>query len=488
MKNKIISTFNSLKKTDIYVTLSHSKNYLMADIATKALSVLSLPIMTRLLTPADYGIISIFGTYVMIFAVLLPLNAFGAISRYYYEEKSDFGEFIGNSFLLGGCAFLITALIFIVFREKFSIILSLPSYLILIILLSSLFALITSVYAQILLPQRKSKQFSVVNVVQAYLTFIFSISFVYYLKESKYLGIIMAQLLIGAIFSVYFLSTIIRYIKFRYNFSHIKYILSYSVPLIPYCLSGVILAQFDRIMINNSRGLTETGLYSLAYNVGMLLTLVIGSTQTALMPDFFGFINRGEHGRLDSLVKRVFIIILIAALGLILFSKEIVVILAAPKFHASLWIVPIIVIGYVFYALYTIYGRYFGVKNNTVWDSIIALSAGALNIYLNALYIPRYGYGAAAYATLVSYVVMFLGAWVVVKYILKRKVISLRLLLNPLSLMFIFVIIYYALFYFSLNVYLLFAIRCILLICFVELAFSNEMNKLLRQQSTNINN
>jgi len=370
------------------------------------------------------------------------------------------------------------------FRIKIAIILSLSPYLLSILLLSSVSMLITSVYTQIIVPQRKSKQFSAINVAQTYLTLILSVLFVYYLKENKYLGIIMAQLLIGVIFSVYFLFTIIKYIKFKFSYDHFKYILTYSVPLIPYSLSGVILAQFDRIMINNSRGLTETGLYSLAYNVGMLLTLVIASTQTALMPDFFGFINRGEHGRLDSLVKRVFIIILIAALGLILFSKEIVIILAAPKFHASLWIVPIIVISYVFYALYTIYGRYFGVKNNTVWDSIIALSAGALNIYLNAIYIPRYGYGAAAYTTLVSYMAMFLGAWIVVKFYLKRNVTSLRSLFNPLSSFFIFVFIYYVLFYINMNVCLLFAIRCILMMCFIPLVFRNEMYKILKVYCT----
>jgi len=142
----------------------------------------------------------------------------------------------------------------------------------------------------------------------------------------------------------------------------------------------------------------------------MLLLLVIGAMQKAWGPSIFQFLNNKEYVRLDFLIKRAFLIVSIFALGLVLFAKEIVLILADEKFHEGLRVVPIVVIGYVFYEMFTIYGIYPGYTKKTVYHSIIALTAGISNIILNAIYIPKYGYIAAAYTTVVSYFIMFLLA------------------------------------------------------------------------------
>ena len=163
-------------------------------------------------------------------------------------------------------------------------------------------------------------------------------------------------------------------------------------------------------MINDIEGAAAAGIYSLGYNIGMLLLMVIGATQTALMPDFFKFLDNKEYNRLDFLVKKIFSIVVISALGLVLFAQAIGIILADKKFHAGLQVVPIVVIGYVFYEMFTIYGRYIGYEKRTIYGTIIALFAGISNIVLNAIFIPMYGYIAAAYTTAVSYFIMFMLA------------------------------------------------------------------------------
>jgi len=124
----------------------------------------------------------------------------------------------------------------------------------------------------------------------------------------------------------------------------------------PHNLSGIILAQFDRIMINNIESTASAGLYSLGYNIGMLLLMVNSSMMTALMPDFVKFLDNKEYNRLDVLMGKVFSIGTIAALGLLLFAREIVMVLADVKFHEALKVVPIVIIGYVFHEMYSMYG------------------------------------------------------------------------------------------------------------------------------------
>lgn len=117
---------------------------------------------------------------------------------------------------------------------------------------------------------------------------------------------------------------------------HIKYIANYSIPLIPCSLSGIILAQFDRIMISNIESTAITGLCSLGYNIGKLLLIVNVSLMTAPTPDFIKFLDNKEYNRLNVLMGKVFSIGTIAALGLILFAREVVTVLIDVKFHETL--------------------------------------------------------------------------------------------------------------------------------------------------------
>lgn len=471
---------NRIKNSDIFETLKHSKNYFSADVATKALGFISIPIFTRLFTQEDYGTVAVFTSYVGIMTVILSLNSYTAVGRYYYEKTDDFGEFIGTSFIFVGLILCITVIIYILFYQQINNLIKLPGLLPIYLLFACLFAIIRSVYAQILVPQKKSKELAIINVLNGYIGFAVAVLFIYLLKEDRYLGRIWATLLVDLFFSIYYIKKINKYLKFNFKMEHIKYIANYSIPLIPYALSGVILAQFDRIMINNLINTESAGLYSLGYNIGMLLLMVIGATQTALMPDFFKFLDNKEYNRLDFLIKKIFSIVTITALGLVLFAQEIGIILADKKFHEGLQVVPIVVIGYVFFGMFTIYGRYIGYKKKTVFSSIVALTAGISNIILNAIYIPKYGYIAAAYTTVVSYFIMFILAWIVAKFILKQRVTPLWMIWKPTLIMFGFIAAAYFLGDLGLNNILFIFIKLMLLALFSIIVFYREISAVLR--------
>lgn len=463
-----------IKRTDIFETLKHGKNYFSADIATKAMAFISIPIFTRLFTQSDYGIVAVFTAYVGIITVILSLNSYTAVGRYYYEKTDDFGDFIGTTLIFVGLIFGFTIPIYILFYEQIASLIQLPGLLPIYLLFACLFAIIYSLYYQILVPQKRSKEAATISILNGYTTFGIAVLFVYLLTENRYLGQIWATLLIGFIFSIYFMIKIRKYSKFCFKIEHIKYISTYSIPLIPYVLSGIILAQFDRIMINDIIDAASAGLYSLGYNVGMLLLMVIGATQTALIPDFMKFLDNKEYDRLDALFEKVFSIVTIAALGIVLFAKEIVIILADEKFHAGLSVVPIVAIGYVFFGMYIVYGMYPGYKKKTVYTSIVALTAGVSNIILNAIFIPWYGYIAAAYTTVASYFIMFLLAWIVDKVVLKQRITPLWMIWKPTLIMFCFIGFVYFLNMLSLNAILFFGIKLMVLALFGIVVFYKE--------------
>ena len=306
-----------------------------------------------------------------------------------------------------------------------------------------------------------------------------SIIFILLLENKKYIGWFWGRLIINFILSIYFVKIIISYFKFTFNFKHVKYILIFSVALIPYTLSGVILAHFDRIMIYQYTNASDAGLYSMAYNIGMLLLIFFSALKLAWVPKFFEYIKKKQYNNHDSDIDKIFRLTIIAASILILFGKDLGIFLVAEKFHSAFNIIPIIVIGYVFFSIFEIYHHQIIYAKKSILSSIIALLSCAINIILNAIYIPKYGYTAGAYTTVISYLIMALLTWLVVKFYLNMHVTPLIIIMKPFFMLILFVGFYYAISIFNINFVLSILIKIILSFLLGVLLFRKDLSSLI---------
>lgn len=444
--------------------ISHSKNYLSAGIFNRALSFISVPIFTRLLLPNEYGILAIFSSITSIFAILLGFNIHGAVARYYYEKSNDFAEFLGSNLLFILIFNFFAFSVICIVKDSIANFFIIIPYLFLIAVLISVFTIAYNMYLSYLQASKQSKRYSLISINKGVLTLIISIIWVYLLKENRYYGKVYSGLLITTVFAVYMIYNLIKLSKFKFRFEHIKYSIRFGVPLIPHTLSGFILMFFDRIIINQLSGATDTGLYSFAYNVGMVMFIIAIAMNNSWVPIFYEDIINKDFKKINSLAYNYSKYIYFAAIGLILFSKEIVFLMADKKYHTALPIVPVIVIGYVCWFLYTLYGNYSFYRKKTGLISLATLSAGAINIGLNYWLIPIFGYVAAAYTTVVSYFLLFIFHFLNVKYILKEKEIIPvgRVLSN-----FIWVILSVIVFIFVNSCINIFVISLILKVLFV---------------------
>ncbi|GAI74048.1 unnamed protein product, partial [marine sediment metagenome] len=296
---------------DFYETLMHAKNYFFSSILMQALSLISVPIFSRLLTKSDYGILAVYNSYIGILVVIISLNVHSSISRYYYEAKDDFCEFVGTSINLLVLILCIILPIYFIFYHKIVNIMKLPNGLNLYLIFSCIFMIINIIFLQIFIPQKKSKEISIIEILRKYSIFGISITFIYFLQKDRYLGAIWGNILVQFIFSIYLIMKIYKYYKFSFNGKFIKYILRFSIPLIPYNLNAIILAQFDRIMINYYINSASTGIYSLGYTIGSLVLFPLGAIQRAILPDFYKLRNNKEFIRINNLYKKEISIILL---------------------------------------------------------------------------------------------------------------------------------------------------------------------------------
>jgi len=423
-KLKLLS--GTFKGNSFVETLNHTKNYLLSSVANEGLKFVSIPVFTYLLSPEDYGIINIFGSYVAIFAILLVLNLNGAISRYYYEEKEDFSQFLSFSIALTFSVFSFLIAGFLIFQEQLASWMDLPVSVIPYFIPAVLMGIITSLFRQVFMPRRETKKIRKLAIAETYIGFAFAVGFILLQKHELYLGRLKGDVAIFLIFGFIKIREVFKYtsIRFKFNFSHLKYILSFSIPNIPYLLSGLILSQFDRIMINNMDGAKDAGLYSFAYNIAMLQLMVSNSLHYAWTPNYYAFMNCKNYQDMDKESHLIIKIITLSTIALIFFAREIGMLLSSSGYHSALNVVPIILIGHFFVGLNPFSKNAILYSKKTYITALLTLSAGILNIVLNSIFIPKFGYIAAAITTAVSYFYLYLAEIIVAKFVLKYHIFS----------------------------------------------------------------
>jgi O-antigen/teichoic acid export membrane protein len=218
-------------------------------------------------------------------------------------------------------------------------------------------------------------------------------------------GLISARFLIGGI--LYFVN--IKKINLLYSIKYWKYILVFCLPLIPHFLSTQILSRIDRIMIEKMCDISSVAYYSLAYSVSMLMTIVSEAIHNSYIPYTYQCIR---DGKIDKIKKTsTNLILLVAGMNflLILFAPEAIRIFAPKEYLDAVYIIPAVSASVFFAFLYNLFANIEYYYGKTSYVAVASIGAAVINILLNYYFIPKYGYVAAGYTTLISYILYALG-------------------------------------------------------------------------------
>ena len=403
----------------------HILNYSVSTFGSKVIGLISIPILTRLLKPDDYGIINIIGSYAIIISVLFTFNLQSSIVRYYHENKKLIGGFLFQIVTIQ--SFIVAMLhIFISFNKNYvSSSLSLP--------IESVSFLAPIAYGFLIENWIKNyfKAFGGSNVIRnytllrTYIGFFLALIIIYSLNEDKYLGKIYAELFMVVFSLLFFLKYFFKIVQIKYDSHQLKYMFSYSLGLAPAYLGGILLSQIDRVMIGNYVDNYAAGLYSFAYALATLQTVFADIFNNSWLPKYYRYMNEKEYKSHDKDVLIILRIFTLSCCFLMLFGAYIGKILSSKEFHNATELIPLIAIGTFFQSATTIYQRHISFSKKTIWTSLVIIFSATFNVILNVIYIPKYGMYAAAATTLLSYILRFILTYFVVRYVIKSHYTSM---------------------------------------------------------------
>lgn len=438
--------------SDYKSLFGHTRNYLFATMATKALSFISIPVYTRLLSVEDYGVVNVFMSYVGVVAVLLTLSSEVSIGRYYYDSKGieDFKRFVGTSIRLTSTILLVTTTLFILGLNLIANTIDLPRRLTLCLVPVALFNITNSVFTQIYNPQMQSKKIAIVSSVQSYSAFAISIICILLIKEEKYYGYIYGNIIAMVLLGYYLIRQIRPFYTSCFDRKYVPYILKYCLPYIPDSLSGIVLAHFSKVFIGSNQGFALAGTYGFAVNMATLMAIVIQITNNAWVPYYYRYMNDKDYKSINNDFNLIWRLTLVAAIGLSLFGKEIAELLAKKDFLDQLSLLPLLVTGYVFHQWAYVYLRNVGYSKRMMWNTSAYMFGGISLVCLNIILVPKFQGLGAAVATLTSYILLFAFSYFVNKFVIKLHAPSFIRSLRPFLVYVIFIAL--AIYLYSLNV------------------------------------
>lgn len=406
-----------LKKIFKSALLKNAGIYSITGIINSAIPFFLMPVLTRYMSPSDYGIVAMFSVLLAFVSPFTGLSIHGAIQRQYYEkEKINLPIYVTNCLLILICSAALVFLIFYLFAEPISKISSFPKRWLWVVVVVSIAQFITLINLTLWQVQLKARIYGTYQIAQTFANVSLSVWLVVGLGMA-WQGRIQAILLTMIAFACIGLFLLYKggWIKLAFNKKYMRNALHFGVPLVPHALGATMMTMMDRFFITNMVGLSATGLYSVGYQIGMVIGLLGTSVNQAYVPWLFAKLKQNNYDTKKNIVKITyvyFILIISLAFSLSLIAPWFLDFFVGEKFAGSGIYVFWIALAYAFNSMYTMVVNYIFYVEKTYILAGITFSCAALNIPLNYTLIKWNGPVGAAQAHALTLFLFFLLTWI----------------------------------------------------------------------------
>lgn len=405
--------------------IKDSLGYLIARILPSTINILSLIIFTRLFTTEEYGHFAIIvGLGTLFNSVLLEWVKNGfirfALDDIDNNEKKLFSTVFLIQLIIIVCIFIISLCLYIfgVFGLLHIILINL------IIISQSSYSYQLAIYRA----RFETKKYIITSLKRAVLVVLLTLMF--YFFGLGYLSLVLG-FIIGHFVSIFQVIKSTRksiYLK-EMDWQYIVSFVKYSLPFIIILSTAVLIYNMDRLMLGYILDLESAGAYAAVTNFGMgTISFVVGSISLATFPHIIKIFNESNHNKLMFALQKTLTMIVLSTMPIIaiftLYNEFISSILFGTDFQAySILIMPFIIIASLLEGFKTNYIEIPAkLYKKTKILLIPSLSGVVINFILNYILIKRFEIIGAAYATILTYIIMIL-----LSYFLNRRIMKIKI-------------------------------------------------------------
>ena len=452
--------------------------YFLSNSLIRSISLITTPIFARLMTHEEYGAYSNYSSWTNIAITFITMRSEASFISAKFDFRDDLEKYNRSLIYLTACIATVWILVVNLFPETFSSLFNTKRNYINLMIIYCFFHAVINIF-QINERYKYLYKTSVfIAVLSSLSTTIVSIIFVVSMKN-KLEGRILGHILPAVIIACILLKSFFKNGK-GIDLKMWPYALMICIPYIPHLLSLQVLNSIDRIMITKICGPAENALYTIAYSCGHMVTLLMTSMNTAFAPWLGDKLHENAAKEIKRVSRYYIIIFSTLAIGMMLLAPEILLIMGGKSYVKAKYVMPPVSMGCICQFLYTLYVNVEQYKKKTIKMAIASISAALLNYVLNAYFIPRYGYIAAAYTTLAGYIFLLILHMIIVYSIGESKVFDNKFIILSTFVMFLITLgINYL--YFHQVLRYVFIVLLIITICMIMYIKKTMTLKLLKE-------
>lgn len=391
-------------------TVKHTLVFSVWVVLNRGISLLMLPIYTRCLTPADYGILELIEMTVDIASILAGIGIISGLAKYYYQfqEKPERDELVSTLFILLIVSYLVVCLIAVQFTTNFSQLIfgtdKYGGYLNIGLLNIFLHSTICFVPLAVFRTQQRSTVFVAVSVIKLVTQLSLNILLVVYLKKGVF-GVLVSNTVALLLVGVGLASYTLHSVGFKFSRQKAFLLLRFGYPFVFVNLAAFLLTFSDRYFLNYFHKSGDVGIYALAYKFGVLVqTFPMSPMLNTWMVQRFEVVRSDGYEKVfNSFLGWLALLSISSALVISILARDVLRIMATPAFWQAYRIVPVIAIAYLLQGSTDYFN--FGIyqSSRTRHMAYATVLSALLIVGLSFLLIPEYGMLGAAWATLIAF-------------------------------------------------------------------------------------
>ena len=422
MVKKLLNKYNSMS-----TAVKASFWFTICSVLSKGMAFLTIPVFTRIMTTEEYGYVTLYNSWLLVMTTICTLQVtYGGFYNGMIKFKDDKDGYTSATLFLSCFMSVGWLFVYLLARNYVNQIFGLPTY---IMILMFIEIITKSAFDTWVTRQKYEYNYKIQTIATLFCTIITPILGVVLVLTmgNKVLGRVLSFIIPYACIAVILYYTITKKGKKIVDFKYWKFTLGFCIPLLPHYLSQTILSQSDRIMINNMVGTSDAAFYGFSYSIGALLGIFSQAINTSFIPWLYQRLEAKEYKKIGTAATPLVFIMAVLVTFVTLLAPEAVWILGGQKYAQAVYVIPPIVSGCFFIFIYSLFSNVeaFFEKNKFIMTASII--AALLNLILNYLFIPMYGYEAAGYTTLFCYLVMSITHYVGMKKVCKLKEIEQKL-------------------------------------------------------------
>lgn len=424
-----LASFSNIRRM-----VGHASIYAAGNIMRQLVGFLMLPVYTRYLTPADYGVVGLITFAISLIEPLFGARLGMAIPKYYSDAQDSKSQatVVSTALVITGFVSTITTVFLVFLRTptsqglfgttEYSTIVGFFAVLIVTQALEQ--------YALVFIRlQQRPWVFVGVNLVKLIIQLSLNIWLVVFM-ELGVLGIAVSAMASSTAFAVLLMAYTLRHVGFGFDRILAGKLFRFCWPLWLAGLAGLYIGSSNRFYLRLFSSLDDVGLYELAVKFAGIITLLVWQPFQQ-----YWQVERFRCHKLDdaeAIFQNVFsiasILLVLAALGVAIYAQPVIRVMAAPEFHRASIAVPFLSFGAVFASLVIFLNFSFFISEETKWISRINYFIAAVITIFYLLLIPRWGYVGAALSLLLAQAVQF-----IVTYYIGARFYDMGISLKPLG-------------------------------------------------------